>query len=71
MDIETTVKQKLLRGYLSRRATALLEIVETSRVFGKRYTQAVDELEEVEELLRDQHDIAREHARTRTKRAAA
>jgi len=47
-----------LRGYLLRRAEALMEIVDTSRVYGKRYNAAVDELEEVEELLTETNDRA-------------
>ncbi len=46
-------QDRLVRGYLSRRLEALQEIIDTSRVFGKDYNAAVDELEEVEELLDD------------------
>ena len=45
------MKGLLVRGYLRRRLEALQEIVDTARVFGKRYNAAVDELEEIEELL--------------------
>jgi hypothetical protein len=39
------------KPYLRRRLAVLQEIIDTSRVFGKRYNAAVDELEEIEELL--------------------
>jgi len=45
------MNEKLLRGYLSRRLEALQEIIDTAPVFNKRYNAAVDETEEVEELL--------------------
>ena len=40
-----------VRGYLQRRYEKVQEAVDTSRVFGKRYNAAVDELEELQELL--------------------
>lgn len=49
--MSTKMKGLLVRGYLRRRLEALHEIVDTVRVFGKRYNAAVDELEEIEELL--------------------
>ena len=48
--MKQTMGEQLLRGYLSRRVETLQEIVDTSRVFGKRYNAAVDELEEIEEI---------------------
>ena len=53
MSTATDAKMKdlLVRGYLRRRLEALQEIVDTARVFGKRYNAAVDELEEIKELL--------------------
>lgn len=41
----------LLTGYLLRRVETLTEIIDSVPVFSKRYSAAVDELEEVEELL--------------------
>lgn len=42
---------QLLLGYLGRRAASLADVIERVPVFGKRYNEAVDELEEVEELI--------------------
>jgi len=40
-----------VRGYLQRRHDAVYEVVDTARVFGKRYNDACTELEELQELL--------------------
>lgn len=48
---EAAIEDRLILGYIERRAEALQEVIDTSPVFGKRYNKAVDELEEVEELL--------------------
>jgi len=56
--MKQTMGDRLLRGYLSRRVETLQEIVDTSRVFGKRYNAAVDELEEIEEI-----EVERERGR--------
>ena len=48
--MKRTIGDRLLHGYLSRRVDTLQEVVDTSRVFSRRYNAAVDELEELEEL---------------------
>lgn len=40
-----------VRGYLGRRRELLQQVIDTVRVFSRRYNAACDELEEVEELL--------------------
>jgi hypothetical protein len=40
-----------VRGYLQRRREAVYAVVETAPVFRKRYNDACDELEELDELL--------------------
>jgi hypothetical protein len=40
-----------VRGYLLRRYEALEEIIDSVRVFSKKYNAAVDDLEEIEALL--------------------
>jgi hypothetical protein len=52
---EAAIEDRLLLGYIARRAEALQEVVDTVPVFGKRYNTAVDEMEEVEELLEILH----------------
>ena len=48
-----SVGERLLRGYLSRRVEVLQGIVDTARVFGKRYNAAVNELEEIQNLIEE------------------
>ena len=43
--------ERLTRAYLQRRLDELEEVIDRVGVFTKRYNAAVDELEEVEELL--------------------
>lgn len=40
-----------VRGYLQRRLDILRDVVESARVFSKKYNDALDELEELGELL--------------------
>lgn len=40
-----------VRAYLLRRYETVEEVVDRSRVFSKKYNEAVDELEELGELL--------------------
>ena len=42
---------RLTRGYLLRRRDGLYAVIDRVGVFTKRWSEAVDELEEVEELL--------------------
>ena len=46
-----SLDNQLLLGYLCRREAFLWDVIERVPVFGKRYNEAVDELEEVEELI--------------------
>lgn len=41
-----------IRGYLLRRHEAAQEVIDNVRVFSKKYNDAVDDLEEIEDLLR-------------------
>jgi hypothetical protein len=43
--------RRLARGYFHRRIEQLQEIIDSTRVFGKRYNEAVDELEEIGEII--------------------
>ena len=45
------IDKRLLRAYLLRKAHEQQEILESVPVFGKRYGDAVEELEEINELL--------------------
>lgn len=47
----STMDKRLLERYLVRRIEAQHEIIDHVPVFSKRYGDAVDELEEVEDLL--------------------
>lgn len=47
------LSERLMRGYLSRRADTLQEVIDTVPVFGKRYNDACDELEEIEDALEE------------------
>lgn len=49
----TTVGQRLVRSYLLKKAEEQQAIIDKVPVFGKRYSAAVDELEEIEELLKE------------------
>lgn len=48
---DAAMSKALLRGYLCRKAREQQEIIDRVPVRGKRYDAAVDELEEVEDLL--------------------
>ena len=52
---EEAIENRLILGYIYRRAEALQEVIDTAHVFSKRYNTAVDEMEEVEELLEILH----------------
>jgi hypothetical protein len=45
------IDRRLLRSYLLRKAADQQEAIDKAPVFSKRYGVAVDELEEIEELL--------------------
>ena len=47
----TVLDKCLLRAYLLRKAQEQQDIIDRAPVFGKRYGAAVDELEEIRELL--------------------
>ena len=47
---EAAFDDRLLLGYLQRRVEILENVIYDAPVFRKRYNDAVDELEEVEEL---------------------
>jgi hypothetical protein len=51
MMTATSMEKRLLCSYLRRKAAEQQEIIDTSAVFGKRYGAAVDELEEISDLL--------------------
>ena len=42
-----------IRGYLLRRHKAAQEIIDKVKVFSKKYNDAVDDLEEIEDLLQN------------------
>ena len=50
-NTKSTVDRRLMRSYLMRKAQEQLSVIDSVPVFGKRYEAAVDELEEIEELL--------------------
>ncbi len=50
-NVSSTMDALLLRAYLLRKYEEQQGIIDNSRVFSKRYGAAVDELEEIEELL--------------------
>lgn len=45
------VNQRLMRAYFMRKAREQQHVIDSVRVFSKRYMTAVDEFEEIEELL--------------------
>lgn len=47
----TPIDKRLMRSYLIRKAQEQQNIIDSVPVFGRRYGVAVDELEEIEELL--------------------
>ena len=50
-NTESTVDRRLMRAYLTRKAQEQQRIIDSVPVLSKRYGAAVDELEEIEELL--------------------
>ncbi len=42
---------RVIKAYLVKKAAEQEAIIDTAKVFSKRYGKAVDELEEIEELL--------------------
>lgn len=50
-NTESTVDRHLMRSYLMRKAQQQQAIIDSVPVFSKRYGAAVDELEEIEELI--------------------
>ena len=51
LNAASTMDKRLLRSYLLRKAAEQQGVIDNARVFSKRYGDAVDELEEIEELL--------------------
>lgn len=49
--VSPRLDRRLARGYFYRRIEQLQEIIDSSGVFGKRYNAAVDELEEIGEII--------------------
>lgn len=50
-NTDAAMNRRLLRAFLLRKIEEQQKVIDTAPVFGKRYSDAVDELEEVEELL--------------------
>jgi hypothetical protein len=50
-NTESTVDRRLMRSYLLRKLQEQQNIIDSVPVFSKRYEAAVDELEEIEELI--------------------
>lgn len=50
-NTDSSMHKRLLRAFLLRKIEEQQKVIDTAPVFGKRYNDAVDELEEVEELL--------------------
>ncbi len=70
--MHTTMGERLVRGYLSRRMEALQETIDTVPVFSKRYNAAVDELEEIEEAVSEcERDQEVRHLRASEERPRA
>ena len=55
LNADSTMDARLLRSYLLRKAEEQRGVIDNVRVFSKRYGAAVDELEEIEELLQQVH----------------
>jgi hypothetical protein len=50
-NTKSAVDRRLVRSYLMRKAQEQQDIIDNVPVFSKRYGAAVDELEEIEELM--------------------
>ena len=50
-NTESAVDKRLMRSYLMRKVQEQQNVIDSVPVFSKRYEAAVDEMEEIEELL--------------------